>query len=1249
MYNSLISIYICLISQIHSIRTPITRTIPHIESAGCSDTITECSLQSPYVIRQLPNQSVLSWDEGRDLCLNPNDDEVDGMATLDVSSKAIIDTPLDDQFDLLRAACRTHPPNNDGRNVNCWVGGKLNDTKTGYIFSSMDTNHLDYHIKNGDTTRWACIKNNDGTCRTDQIEGELDNDQDYICLFNSREYYFADWPRHGGDVADFQVTAVVCNSNHFSYIDRCQCECETCDIYGDPYINTFDGVIYHLKGTCVYETVTPCNMILDEDGTYKKQFNEDFPIEITTENVECFNGFSSCLNAVYVSLYNTSGVLQTMIKFGHKINNNKEIIETTVTFEKEGQLQLEGTVDLNISQPWIDTPPDDNEPWSFLLTKNNNDYILGIWTHTKYQTARIEFRDLSGLKYTEIHLASSQITLSSCFAGKTCGICGYYDGDENNELLIRDYNSNQLIKIPITDQDISDPFEDDADEIISRFSDAWIDYSKTKFIEECSDIETENDLCEIKYCDDNCICDDTTNKKTTYNGMKQIQCNYNLAVCLANIGISGDACNEWENYNQQQQTNYLLENAPHCAELVDHFCCYGHGIFCPTIPNFCTYESKNPTHTPSVEPTPGPTREPTDKPSELPTISPTTGPTDYPTTAQPTTSPVRNNLCLPSQASNIDIVFLVDNSCGLSQDQCNNQQDGISEFLASIKGSSDPRIAYITFGDTQTLDTKIHLINDDYNNIEDNIKGEENRLRFIEEIRDYYCGPLIGLYNTDLIAGIESAINELKFSVNPNTINRDRKIVIFSNCEHNSDTINVCDLMNNDELIIANKPVEITVVNIRAKNSQQPGFKANTYLRCLTYNEPERFIALQDTKLSSFDANINQFITAVCENDTPSPTHEPSPHPTPNPTMNPVTLPTVRNNPTASPLEDTCEFEGDADILFIVDTTCGLDDNTCIIKRKFISDLVQSIKKSHNPRVGMLECGQGFNTHYSIHLSDNAFNYINDNNELSKSVRDELYFVKIETRLRCLPGTGIPKKSCLSNAVDILNSDSIDDERIRKIVYIQICPHTRRQSVCGMKDEIFNNKIEIILVNIGDQITDAENDCIFNDKGPYGLYRFDNFDFKTQEAMEIKQRLISHLCSSNQFLIKPVSGTISPTINSFTTKAPTDNPTNAPTDRPTVKPTDKPTTKTPTKCVPTNKPTNRGRKRRNKRKWSQSDDSSDDVSDPCDDFDGSDSSDSAPKPTTKPINGRWPRWTTKTPTWKTPTKKPTWPTKKPTW
>ena len=71
--------------------------------------------------------------------------------------------------------------------------------------------------------------------------------QNYICLFQNRAYYFADWPRDGGTNPDFQVTAVVCNNKEFSYIDKCQCYCDSCDIYGDPHINTLDGVQFHTK------------------------------------------------------------------------------------------------------------------------------------------------------------------------------------------------------------------------------------------------------------------------------------------------------------------------------------------------------------------------------------------------------------------------------------------------------------------------------------------------------------------------------------------------------------------------------------------------------------------------------------------------------------------------------------------------------------------------------------------------------------------------------------------------------------------------------------------------------------------------------------------------------------------------------------------------------------------------------------------------------------------------------------------
>ncbi len=220
--------------------------------------------------------------------------------------------------------------------------------------------------------------------------------------------------------------------------------------------------------------------------------------------------------------------------------------------------------------------------------------------------------------------------------------------------------------------------------------------------------------------------------------------------------------------------------------------------------------------------------------------------------------------------------------------------------------------------------------------------------------------------------------------------------------------------------------------------------------------------------------------------------------------------------PTPSPLEKSCKFKGEADIMLLVDTTCGLDAATCDGKRTFVSNLVQSIKKAHNPRIALVECGEPFGTEYSIKLSDPSFNDLNDDGDLSKTDRDKLYFTKIETHLQCLPGTSIPKRQCLSDAVDIFNTHKSDGPRIRKIVHIQICPNSDRQEVCRKKYEIFNNNIEIILVNIGDQITSGYNDCLFWN-GEYNLFAFDDFDFDTPAAVQTTQQLIAHICTSNQF------------------------------------------------------------------------------------------------------------------------------------
>ena len=97
-----------------------------------------------------------------------------------------------------------------------------------------------------------------------------------------------------------------------------------------------------------------------------------------------FNGFSACLRTVYVSFYDTEGVLQTVIKFEHSFNQGT--ITTIVEYVNEGALGLTGSVELDESQTWIANPPSPDEPWCFLLTKTSTNYELTIWTQTKYQT-----------------------------------------------------------------------------------------------------------------------------------------------------------------------------------------------------------------------------------------------------------------------------------------------------------------------------------------------------------------------------------------------------------------------------------------------------------------------------------------------------------------------------------------------------------------------------------------------------------------------------------------------------------------------------------------------------------------------------------------------------------------------------------------------------------------------------------------------------------------------------------------------
>ena len=101
---------------------------------------------------------------------------------------------------------------------------------------------------------------------------------------------------------------------------------------------------------------------------YKKNIKYEY--NWTTQkqtNKKGFNGFSNCIRALYVSLYDEYGTLQTVIKFEHSFNSGS--IETVVNYSNEGELSLTGSVELDIKETWVANPSDSTEPWCFLLTK----------------------------------------------------------------------------------------------------------------------------------------------------------------------------------------------------------------------------------------------------------------------------------------------------------------------------------------------------------------------------------------------------------------------------------------------------------------------------------------------------------------------------------------------------------------------------------------------------------------------------------------------------------------------------------------------------------------------------------------------------------------------------------------------------------------------------------------------------------------------------------------------------------------
>eukprot|EP01084_Bolivina_argentea_P077457 140490_1 len=279
----------------------------------------------------------------------------------------------------------------------------------------------------------------------------------------------------------------------------------------------------------------------------------------------------------------------------------------------------------------------------------------------------------------------------------------------------------------------------------------------------------------------------------------------------------------------------------------------------------------------------------TNAPTTNPTSNPTTDPTLDPT-INPTTSPTQNLSCVLGY--NLDIAFLVDDSCGLTQTECKQEKEGISELLASIKRYNNPRFMYLKFSNyTQQMISLNDIV---YNNlgIGGESTAENNFFNLLTTIRNDPCKS--DKTYTNLTDAIVTSLQQ--FDTNSG---RQMKLVIFSNCQ-SKDIIDPCSL----HVYLKAKQVEPMVINIISENSDIDDIiSENAYLKCLTNNDNKRYYGLSEPYSLLSPIVISEFHHQVCDQPTSSPTIDPTidptNHPTTYPTTNPTTNPT--NNPTAKP------------------------------------------------------------------------------------------------------------------------------------------------------------------------------------------------------------------------------------------------------------------------------------------------------------------------------------------------------------
>ncbi|KAG8445086.1 hypothetical protein GDO86_010015 [Hymenochirus boettgeri] len=184
-----------------------------------------------------------------------------------------------------------------------------------------------------------------------------------------------------------QNNAIVCTEWNCGTQEKCQIKdgvlgCQpsgksSCHVFGDPHFFTFDKVMHSFMGTCTYTLIKVCNS------------QNVIPVTINVKNENRGQFAATYIKEVYLDIY---GISITLQKARRSLIDNQQI-----------------------QTPWTE------------YRKGISIGAVGLYTVVETDFGMIVKFD--GDHYLEIILPDS-------YYGKVCGLCGNYNGNKNDELLL---------------------------------------------------------------------------------------------------------------------------------------------------------------------------------------------------------------------------------------------------------------------------------------------------------------------------------------------------------------------------------------------------------------------------------------------------------------------------------------------------------------------------------------------------------------------------------------------------------------------------------------------------------------------------------------------------------------------------------------------------------------------------------------------------------------------------------------------